>query len=53
MPEGDVALAVWRAAESEAVEMYSEWQRRGGAGPYAAYVAAADRADAAADALCA
>lgn len=50
-PVGDVALAVWRAAESDAAEAYGEWQRYGGAGPYAAYRAAADRADAACAAL--
>jgi hypothetical protein len=53
VPEGDVALAVWRAAEGEATQAFGEWQRHGGADGYAAYRAAADRADAAAEALAA
>lgn len=50
-PEGDVALAIWRAAEGDAVEAYGKWQRYGGGEAFAAYRAAVDRADAAAVAL--
>jgi hypothetical protein len=52
-PEGDVALAVWRTAEEEADIALVSWQLEGGGDAYAAYVAAVDRADAAAEALAA
>ena len=50
-PEGDVALVVWRTAEEEAGMALVTWQLDGGGDAYAAYVAAVDRADAAAEAL--
>lgn len=52
-PEGDVALVIWRAAEEEADLALVTWQLEGGGDAYAAYVAAVDRADAAAGALAA
>ena len=50
-PSGDVLQAVWRAAQAEADEAYADWCEHGGHEPYLAYRAAADRADAALDAV--
>ena len=49
--DGDVLGQVWRAAQDEADEAYAYWQEVGGREAYLAYRAAADRADAAMDAL--
>lgn len=50
-PHDDVALAIWRAAEDEAELALCDWRIEGGSDAYVAYRAAADRADAAAEAL--
>jgi hypothetical protein len=49
---GELA-AVWWAARAESNDAYEHWSRAGGADAYAAYRAAEDRADAAADGLAA
>jgi hypothetical protein len=49
----DVLHAVWRAAEDDADEAYAAWREHPGREAYLAYRAAADRADAALDALAA
>jgi hypothetical protein len=49
--DGEVLAQVWRAAEDEARDAYHLWVERRGADAYARYRAAADRADAALDAL--
>jgi hypothetical protein len=51
MPSGDVLHAVWRAAQEEADEAYHAWCEHRGRECYLAYRAAADRADAALDAV--
>lgn len=48
---GDVLQEVWRAAQDEADLAYAAWCERRGRDAYLAYRAAADRADAALDAL--
>ena len=48
---GDVLVAVWRAAQDEADLAYAGWCEQRGRDAYLAYRAAADRADAALDAL--
>jgi hypothetical protein len=48
---GDVLQQVWRAAQDEADVAYGWWCERPGRERYCAYRAAADRADAALDAL--
>ena len=50
-PNHDVLHAVWRAAQDEADEAYAGWCEHGGIDAYLAYRAAADRADAALDAI--
>jgi hypothetical protein len=50
-PDGDVLHEVWRAAEGEADDAYEAWRDAGGREAYLAYRAAADRADAAFDAM--
>ena len=50
-PSEDVLHAVWRAAEDEAGEAYAAWHEHPGREGWLAYRAAADRADAAMDAL--
>jgi hypothetical protein len=50
-PTHDVLQAVWRAAQDEADEAYAAWCEHGGLEAYLAYRAAADRADAALDAV--
>ena len=50
-PEGDVLLHVWRAAQDEADDAYAAWRDLGGRDAFTVYVAAADRADAALDAV--
>jgi hypothetical protein len=49
--DGDVLREVWRAAQDEADEAYALWQELPGLDGYLLYRAAADRADAALDAL--
>jgi hypothetical protein len=49
--DGDVLQAVWRAAQDEADLAYSVWRELRGREAYLTYRAAADRADAALDAL--
>jgi hypothetical protein len=49
--EGDVLKEVWRAAQDEADHAYAIWRDLRGTDAYALYRAAADRADAALDAL--
>jgi hypothetical protein len=49
--DGDVLKQVWRAAEDEATHAYAVWRELRGADAYLLYRAAADRADAALDAL--
>jgi hypothetical protein len=48
---GDVLREVWRAAQDEADSAYAQWAQRRGTEAYMIYRAAADRADAALDAL--
>lgn len=48
---GDVLAEVWRAAQDEADQAYALWCELRGRDAYLAYRAAADRADAALDAL--
>ena len=48
---GDVLEEVWRAAQDEADAAYAAWCESRGRDAYLAYRAAADRADAALDAL--
>jgi hypothetical protein len=48
---GDVVHEVWRAAQDDADDAYAAWRDAPGREPYLAYRAAADRADAALDAL--
>ncbi|MBI5104349.1 MAG: hypothetical protein HZB46_05070 [Solirubrobacterales bacterium] len=50
-PAGDVLHAVWRAAEDDALAAYDDWRQHPGRHGYLAYRAAADRADAALEAL--
>ena len=45
--DGDELFTVWRAARSEANAALHAWRMRPGAGSYAVYRAAEDRADAA------
>jgi hypothetical protein len=47
----DVLEQVWRAAQDEADEAYADWREEGGREAFLAYRAAADRADAALDAI--
>jgi len=49
--DGDVLHRVWRAAQDEADEAYLLWRDAPGREAYLAYRAAADRADAAMDAV--
>ena len=49
--DGDVLLQVWRAAQDEAEVAYGHWREHGGREAYLSYRAAADRADAAMDAV--
>jgi hypothetical protein len=50
-PGDDVLKEVWRAAQDEADEAYAAWSDLSGCDAYLRYRAAADRADAALDAL--
>lgn len=50
-PDGDVLREVWRAAQNEADGAYEAWRENRGGEAYLAYRAAADRADAALDAM--
>jgi len=50
-PADDVLEAVWRSAEQEAETAWAAWRDHPGREAYLAYRAAADRADAAMDAL--
>jgi hypothetical protein len=47
----DVLMEVWRAAQDEADQAYAVWRDLRGTDAYLLYRAAADRADAALDAL--
>jgi hypothetical protein len=47
----DPLLRAWRAASAEASQAYGDWSVWGGSEAYCAYRAAADRADAAHEAL--
>jgi hypothetical protein len=47
----DAREQAWRAAEREADQAYADWREEGGREAYLAYRAAADRADAALDAV--
>ena len=49
--DGDVLKEVWRAAQDEADHAYAIWRELRGIDAYLLYRAAADRADAALDAL--
>jgi hypothetical protein len=49
--DGDVLREVWRAAQDEADGAYAAWSELRGYDAYLLYRAAADRADAALDAL--
>ena len=49
--DGDVLKEVWRAAQDEADNAYGIWRELRGVDAYLLYRAAADRADAALDAL--
>jgi hypothetical protein len=49
--QGDVLKEVWRAAQDEADDAYAIWRDVRGGDAYLLYRAAADRADAALDAL--
>lgn len=48
---GDLLQQVWRVAQDEADEAYAQWREEPGRERYLTYRAAADRADAALDAL--
>lgn len=50
-PGPDGLLSAWRAANAEAARALGAWRRSGGSEAFAAYRAAADRADAAHEAL--
>ncbi|MCW3008083.1 MAG: hypothetical protein JWP17_2709 [Solirubrobacterales bacterium] len=50
-PEPDGLLAAWRAAHAESARALARWRMARGCDAFAAYRAAADRADAAQDAL--
>jgi hypothetical protein len=50
-PDGDVLHDVWRAAQDEADHAYAAWQEFHGREAYLLYRAAADRSDAAMDAV--
>jgi hypothetical protein len=47
----DPLLRAWRTASAEASQAYADWSVSGGSEAYCAYRAAADRADAAHEAL--
>ncbi|MDO9409102.1 hypothetical protein [Patulibacter sp.] len=47
----DLAQAIWEAARDDALDAWTRWARRPGVGPWAAYLAARDREDAAVAAL--
>ena len=47
----DEHFLVWAGARAEANEAYAAWRERPGGEPYAVYLAAEDRADAAEEAL--
>jgi hypothetical protein len=47
----DLEQAVWEAARDDALEAWTAWSRRPAPGPWAVYVAARDREDAALEAL--
>ena len=47
----DEHFLVWAGARAEANDAYAAWRERPGREPYAVYLAAEDRADAAEDAL--
>jgi len=49
--DGDTLAAAWKAARDEAVSAYDSWRSGGGTEEYTVYCAAADREQAAADAL--
>jgi hypothetical protein len=49
--DGDLLEEVWRDAEDQAEEAYAVWREVRGREAYLAYRAAADRADAALDAV--
>jgi hypothetical protein len=49
--DGDILKEVWRAAQDEADNAYAAWRELRGLDAYLTYRAAADRADAALDAL--
>lgn len=49
--DGDILKEVWRAAQDEADQAYAVWRELSGLDAYLLYRAAADRADAALDAL--
>ena len=49
--DGDILQQVWRAAQDEAGQAYAYWREVGGREAYLGYRAAADRADAAMDAV--
>jgi hypothetical protein len=50
-PEPDGLLAAWRAADAEASRALSRWHRSASRETFSTYRAAADRADAAQEAL--
>jgi hypothetical protein len=50
-PEPDGLLAAWRAAHGDASRALTRWRASSGCEAFAAYRAAADRADAAQEAL--
>ena len=50
-PDGDALVAAWKAARDDAASAYRAWRERAGAEDFAVYRAAADREQAAADAL--
>lgn len=49
----DPLTASWLDAEADAIAAYEQWSFEGGEEPYAVYLAYADQADAAQDALAA
>jgi len=51
LEERNQLARAWRAAAARAAQAYDDWKVRGGAHAYWAYRAAADRVDAAQDAL--
>jgi hypothetical protein len=51
VPDGDALVAAWKAARNDAMLAYEAWREAAGEEEFAVYRAAADREEAAAEAL--